>query len=209
MEDGTTKLFSKPIMMLLLMFAAMIPAIFFWLIQQAFTPVQDREHLSYNSMLILIVPCVCDLLCTLLLLIAQLYITASMWQMLRGTVICITAVLKRFVLNHRLRNHMWMGVAIITSAMVIVASVPFLVPDDNKAPEVADPKTGIVPETRDPRIGIVLVVLGCFAQGVQYVFEEKVMAVDNVPPLVVIGFEGKQFVTVSILAKINQHVLKV
>lgn len=43
---------------------------------------------------------------------------------------------------------------------------------------------------KDPRIGVVLVVFGCIAQGVQYVFEEKVMKVDNAPPLVVIGMEG-------------------
>ena len=115
MEDGSIKNFAKPIMMLLLMFSGMVPAIFFWLLQQAFTDPKDREHITWNNVVVLIIPCVCDLLCTLLLLVAQLYITASMWQMLRGTVICITAVLKRVVLNHRLRNHMWVGVGIITA----------------------------------------------------------------------------------------------
>ena len=179
--DGESKLFSKPIMMLLLMFASMIPAIFFWLLQQFFTDPKDRDTLTVKSMIILVIPCVCDLLCTLLLLVAQLYITASMWQMLRGSIICITALLKRFVLNHRLRRHMWIGVAIVTTAMAVVAAVPFLGPaakDASGAPN------------NDPRIGVVLVLIGCMAQGIQYVFEEKVMAVDNVPPLVVIGFEG-------------------
>lgn len=177
--DGVTKEFAKPIAMLTLMFSAMIPAIFFWLVQQYFTEPKNRDKLSYRSMVILIIPCVCDLMCTLLLLVAQLYITASMWQMLRGTVICITALLKRYVLNHKLRAHMWYGVIIITAAMTIVASTSFL-------NESADANAG----GKDPRIGVFLVVLGCLAQGVQYVFEEKVMAVDNVPPLVVIGFEG-------------------
>lgn len=181
MEDGSTKPFAKPIMMLLLMFGGMVPAIFFWMLQQAFVDPKDREHITWNNMVVLIIPCVCDLLCTLLLLIAQLYITASMWQMLRGSVICITAVLKRFVLNHRLRNHMWVGVGIITAAMIIVASVPFLTPED---------KSDNAPPPGDAKLGIMLVLLGCLAQGVQYVFEEKVMAVDNIPPLVVIGFEG-------------------
>ena len=180
MEDGSVKLFAKPIAMLLLMFSGMVPAIFFWLLQQAFVDPKDREHISWNHIVVLIIPCVCDLLCTLLLLVAQLYITASMWQMLRGSVICITAILKRVVLNHRLRNHMWVGVGIITAAMIIVASVPFLSPDTS---------ANAVP-IGDAKLGIVLVLLGCLAQGVQYVFEEKVMAVDNIPPLVVIGFEG-------------------
>ena len=105
--NGEDKLFAKPIMMLLLMFAAMVPAIFFWLFQQYFIVAkEDRDVVSYRTMAILIVPSVCDLLCTLLLLVAQLYISASMWQMLRGSVICITALMKRFLLGHRLRQHM-------------------------------------------------------------------------------------------------------
>ena len=108
--DGTEKLFGKPIMVLLLMFASMVPAIFFYMIQQAIIPKKDRdEPLSNKTLFILMIPSICDLLCTLLLLVAQLYITASMWQMLRGSVIIITAILKRVVLNHRLRAHMWAG----------------------------------------------------------------------------------------------------
>mmetsp|Transcript_2240 Transcript_2240/g.2334 ORF Transcript_2240/g.2334 Transcript_2240/m.2334 type:complete len:422 (-) Transcript_2240:142-1407(-) len=177
--SGETKQFSKPISVLFIMFCGMIPAYFMWLIQQKFRQPHERETLSLRIMMLLIVPCICDLLCTLLLLVAQLFITASMWQMLRGTVICITALLKSTVLKHKLRTHMWAGVAIITAAMILVASSTFLAKPDPNAPEA-----------RDPRVGVVLVLLGCLAQGVQYVFEEKVMAVDDVPPLVVIGFEG-------------------
>jgi len=43
---------------------------------------------------------------------------------------------------------------------------------------------------RDPRIGIVFILASCLVQGSQYVFEEKVMTVDNAPPLVVVGMEG-------------------
>ena len=177
--DGVTeKPFDKPIMVLLLMFSAMVPAIFMWLIQQRFLDPKDRDELSYRTMAVLMVPSICDLLCTLLLLVAQLYITASMWQMLRGSVIIITAILKKVVLGHRLRAHMWAGIIIIFIAMVTVASTSFFGP----APTDVTAK--------DPRFGVVLVLLGCLAQGVQYVFEEKVMAVDNAPPLVVIGMEG-------------------
>lgn len=108
--DGTSKLFSKPIMVLLLMFTSMVPAIFFYVIQQSLLPKDKRdEPLSPKTLVILMIPSICDLLCTLLLLIAQLYITASMWQMLRGSVIIITAILKKVVLKHSLRAHMWTG----------------------------------------------------------------------------------------------------
>jgi len=136
--------------------------------------------LSARTMAVLIIPSICDLLCTLLLLVAQLYITASMWQMMRGSIIIITALLKRGVLGHRLKRHMWLGVGIITVAMMLVASTSFF----------GGPEEGSGEGSKDPRVGILLVLVGCLAQGVQYVFEEKVMAVDNAPPLVVIGCEG-------------------
>ena len=176
--DGVEKPFAKPIAMLLLMFGGMMPALLFWALQQAVTPLKDRDVITWRIMFLLIIPCLCDLLCTLLLLVAQLYITASMWQMMRGSVIIITALLKSCLLKHRLRSHMWTGVGVIAVAMVTVALSSLLDSDTSE------------PGSKNPLVGIMLVLLGCLAQGVQYVFEEKVMAVDNVPPLIVIGMEG-------------------
>jgi drug/metabolite transporter (DMT)-like permease len=186
--DGTEKTFAKPIMMLLLMFFAMCPAGLFWLIQQWSLPPSQREHVSSHTIAILAIPSICDLLCTLLLLVAQLYITASLWQMMRGSIIIITALLKSFALNHRLRIHMWLGVSIITIAMILVASTAFFGGNTDSVSEEGEHVK--VTEGKDPRVGVMLVVVGCLAQGVQYVFEEKVMNVNNAPPLVVIGCEG-------------------
>ena len=180
--DGSTELFQKPICLLLLMFTGMVPAIFIWLVGQSMLDPADRETISTKSMAILVIPCLCDLFCTLLLLIAQVYITASMWQMLRGSVIVITALLKRFTLNHHLRMHMWLGILTIAVAMLIVASVSLF------ETTASDDATTV---SSNARLGITLVLVGCLAQGVQYVFEEKVMSgSESVPPLVVIGFEG-------------------
>ena len=85
--DGADKNFAKPIMMLLLMFSGMTPAMLFWYIQQAFLEPKDRDIVSWKTIGILVIPCLCDLMCTLLLLAAQVYLTASLWQMMRGTVI--------------------------------------------------------------------------------------------------------------------------
>ena len=100
-----------------------------------------------------------------------------------GSVIVITAILKRYVMDHKLRGHMWLGVMTITVSMLLVAASSLTAPvsDDDNATTVSS----------DPKLGVTLVVIGCLAQGVQYVFEEKVMADDDpAPPLVVIGMEG-------------------
>lgn len=182
--EGTTELFQKPICLLLLMFSGMVPAIFFWMIQQSFLEPEKQDKVSRNTLILLIIPCLCDLCCTLLLLIAQVYITASIWQMLRGTVIVITALLKRFLLEHKLRVHMWAGIAMITVSMLLVASVSIFFSSSSSG---SDDTT----VSSDPQLGVTLVMIGCLAQGLQYVFEEKVMSGDdNAPPLVVIGMEG-------------------
>jgi drug/metabolite transporter (DMT)-like permease len=153
--DGTEKVFAKPIMMLTLMFAGMSPALLFWYIHQRTLPPEKRDVIPMKTVAVLIVPSLCDLFCTLLLLVAQLYITASLWQMMRGSIIIITALLKRFALGHQLKMHMWLGVSVITLAMILVASTSFVGPS-------AD-----VTSSKDPRIGILLVLVGCVAQGVQ------------------------------------------
>lgn len=155
--SGTAKPFTKPIMMLTLMFTGMVPAMIFWWVQQHFLPADKREHVSWKTVGILVVPSICDLMCTLLLLVAQLYITASLWQMMRGSIIIITALLKRYALGHRLKQHMWLGVGFITLAMMLVASTSFF--------GSADPSTAAT--SKDPRVGILLVLVGCIAQGVQ------------------------------------------
>ncbi len=78
--DGETKFFAKPIMMLLLMFLAMAPAYLFWMIQQAFLDPKDRDVVPMKTMIVLIIPCMCDLFCTLLLLIAQLYVSKYLFN---------------------------------------------------------------------------------------------------------------------------------
>lgn len=184
--DGQEKEFSKPIMMLLLMFVGMVPAGLIWVGQQLRKRPEERESIDRQTLLMLIIPSFCDLLCTALLLIAQLYITASLWQMMRGSIIIITALLKRFILQKRLRRYMWAGVGIITIAMCLVASTSFITAHEGET-------------SKDPRIGVLLVIVGCIAQGVQYVFEERVMAVEGAPPLVVIGMEGLWGTVLSLL----------
>eukprot|EP00973_Karenia_brevis_P044039 6101530-Karenia_brevis.AAC.1 len=77
--------------------------------------------------------------------------------MMRGSIVVITSLLKRFVLNHRLKPFMWAGVGVITVAMVLCASSSFIGNPPPSDPHITD-------SHKDPRVGIALVVLGCVAQ---------------------------------------------
>ncbi|TFJ83555.1 hypothetical protein NSK_004661 [Nannochloropsis salina CCMP1776] len=88
-----------------------------------------------------------------------------------------TAFAKAFVLKDHLAPHMWLGVSINLVAMMLVASTTFF-----------DHENTI--DNRDPRVGIGFILLSCLVQGTQYVFEEKVMTVESLPPMVLVGLEG-------------------
>lgn len=126
----------------------------------------------------LMIPAVFDLIGTIFAKFGLMYCTVSVYQLVRCTVMIFTAILKVTVLKHRLKSWMWAGVAINTLAMVMVAAPSFLAP----ATETED--------SRDPRLGILFLLISCFIQGSQYVFEERMMSVDGAPPLIVVGMEG-------------------
>jgi len=124
---------------------------------------------------LLAIPSCFDLFGSVLAQFGLLYVTPSLFMLVRCFVIIVTAILKVTVLNNRLAKHMWLGVGINFMAMCLVSFPAFLSPGG---------------ESRDPRIGILFILLSCLVQGSQYVFEEKVMTVDGAPALVVVGMEG-------------------
>ncbi len=161
---------------------------------------------------ILFIPAFFDLLGTALSTIGLLYTSVSVYQLSRCTVIIVTALLKAFVLGHPLSANMWAGVIVNAVAMAFVGSTAFF--DSHTTPAVAeavvsttadavgtvtatvtataaeDAITSALGNYSDSRIGILFILASCLVQGAQYVFEEKVMSYDNVPPLILIGMEG-------------------
>eukprot|EP00457_Paulinella_chromatophora_P006934 gb/GEZN01006954.1/.p1 GENE.gb/GEZN01006954.1/~~gb/GEZN01006954.1/.p1 ORF type:complete len:425 (-),score=74.93 gb/GEZN01006954.1/:264-1538(-) len=175
--DGQMTKFEKPVFMALVMFAGMLLSLPGWWLYQRSLPKQDRDDPTpMRVYLLLAVPATFDLVGTILAQIGLLYVTASLFMLVRCFVIIVTALLKVFVLGHNLAKHMWLGVVINFVAMMVVSAPAFTQP--------------FAEGERDPRIGIFFICLSCIVQGSQYVFEEKVMAVDGAAPMIVVGMEG-------------------
>lgn len=81
---------------------------------------------------LLFIPTVFDLFGTALAKIGLLYCTVSVYQLVRCTVIIITAILKAFVLKDHLEPYMWAGVFINLFAMCLISAVTFF-DKDNKS----------------------------------------------------------------------------
>ena len=145
---------------------------------------QGPVPVPWRTFVLLVIPAAFDLLGTALASVGLLFTTVSVYQLVRCSVIIVTALLKATVLQQRLNAHMWLGIGVNTAAMILVSASSFL-PGASAGASVEE--DGI---ERDPRVGILFILLSCLVQGSQYVFEERVMTVDNAPPLVVVGVEG-------------------
>jgi drug/metabolite transporter (DMT)-like permease len=142
-------------------------------------------------LLLLIIPSLFDLFATALCMFGLRYVDVSMYQMLRGGAIIFVALLKQFVIGHKLFKYQWVGVFWNVMSIVVVGCTALL-----SEPGVAsdDTKAGQPPAQAHydhPLTGVILILLGAFVQSLQYAFEEKVMNMDiPAPPMLLIGMEG-------------------
>ncbi|KAE9044551.1 hypothetical protein PR003_g1957 [Phytophthora rubi] len=188
--DGEVKKFEKPIFQTWLMFLAMVFALpihwaYHYHVERQWR--RNRNGMKYRYRIprkmyfLLALPAAFDLLATFVANLGLLYITVSVFQLMKCTVIVFVALLKVFVLKDRLRSYMWIGIGLnmLAALMVGVTSLADADSQDNNS------------ANQHPGFGVFMVVLSCAIQAVQYVFEEKLMDEgDSAPPLVVVGMEG-------------------
>jgi drug/metabolite transporter (DMT)-like permease len=129
----------------------------------------------------LAVPAIFDLGATALCMMGLRYLDVSIYQLLRGSGIIFVALMKQHVLGDHLFKFQWLGVIWNVVSVVLVGSTAVL---NSQQDEKRDPGEAL--------LGVMLVMVGAFVQALQFVFEEKVMTMDeaSAPPLLLIGMEG-------------------
>lgn len=129
----------------------------------------------------LAIPSIFDLAATVLCMMGLTRINVSIYQLLRGSGIIFVALMKQHVLKDRLYSFQWLGVVWNVVSVVLVGSTAIL--DSSEDEDL---------ESTDAFLGVALVMAGAFVQALQFVFEEKVMTMDDAaaPPLLLIGMEG-------------------
>eukprot|EP00042_Codosiga_hollandica_P020955 m.70382 g.70382 ORF g.70382 m.70382 type:complete len:415 (-) comp50132_c0_seq1:75-1319(-) len=131
---------------------------------------------------ILLIPTLCDLTGTTLAGIGLLYIYASVWQMMRGSIIIFTGILSVIFLGRKLRAIHWTGLASATLGLALVGMASIL---QLSADGSADPHS-----QSQTVLGIILVLAGQVASAVQFVVEERFLKGRSFHPLHVVGLEG-------------------
>ncbi|CAI5707494.1 unnamed protein product [Peronospora effusa] len=189
--DGQVKKFEKPIFQTWLMFLAMVFALpihwgYHYYVERQWRR-NNRNGIKYHYRIprkiyfLLAFPAAFDLVATFVANLGLLYVTVSVFQLMKCTVIVFVALLKVVVFKDRLHGYMWIGIGFNMLAALMVGATSLVDSDtqDNNS------------ENQHPAFGVLMVVLSCAIQAVQYVFEEKLMDEgDSAPPLVVVGMEG-------------------
>ncbi|GMI03612.1 hypothetical protein TrVE_jg726 [Triparma verrucosa] len=172
---GNVRKFAKPFMVTFLMFIAMLVALpLHFIIHKVTKPDEAFPKVSVKMLFILILPAITDLLGTTCAMVGLLYVKVSVYQLVRASTIIFVAIYRVFLLKQRFFGYNWLGVMLNFLAIVVVGGSALV-----------DPTAG-----SDVPKGIAVLLLGCAIMASQLVLEEKVMAGDNTPPLIVVGMEG-------------------
>ena len=125
-------------------------------------------------------PACCDLLATALMNIGLLYIEASVWQMLRGSMVIFSSLFSFFILKRKTYGYNWFGVILVTIALTVVGLSSVISTGVGKA-GVSQGKV---------IMAICLVVGAQIIQATQIVVEEYLMHDIKVSPILIVGLEG-------------------
>eukprot|EP01029_Cantina_marsupialis_P001192 TRINITY_DN10976_c0_g1_i1.p1 TRINITY_DN10976_c0_g1~~TRINITY_DN10976_c0_g1_i1.p1 ORF type:complete len:382 (-),score=88.21 TRINITY_DN10976_c0_g1_i1:334-1479(-) len=131
-------------------------------------------------------PAMCDLVATCFMNIGLLCIPASVWQMLRGSMVVFSAILSIIFLKRKLHGYNWFGIMWVVLGLLVVA---FACIKGNSVPN-CHPESSPDPSSSEEMIGIILVVLAQIVQASQIVIEEFLLKNVKADPFLIVGLEG-------------------
>eukprot|EP00884_Botryococcus_braunii_P000695 jgi/Botrbrau1/10626/Bobra.154_1s0015.1 len=139
----------------------------------------DRIESKGKSTFLLAIPMALDLVATLLMSIGLLYVTASVYQMMRGAEMIFSAGLSVTCLKRRLLRWHYIGIACCLAGITLVGASSLLESQSSKG---SNPTMVL--------LGMFLIVIAQFVQASQVVVEDYAMSDGGMAPLKVVGYEG-------------------
>ncbi|KAJ3204521.1 hypothetical protein HDU82_005783 [Entophlyctis luteolus] len=161
--------------------------------------VQDGDDSEYGApelrgaaLLWLWLPTVCDLLATTLMNVGLLFVSASIYQMLRGSVVLFTGLFSTIFLGRKHPGYRWFALFTVFVGVSIVGASSVI---DKKLAEPSYSFLTLIKKEPEESaatalFGVLLVVLAQCFTATQFVVEEKVIGNYYVDTLKAVGFEG-------------------
>jgi len=151
-------------------------------------PILGLKELGWRNVLVCWLPAVCDLGGTTVSGIGLLFISASSFQMLRGSIIIFTGILSWLILKRRQQGFHWLGMALVVVGIGLVGVAGYL-NESTTTSHAASNKEQERPSWQ-PILGVVLVIVSQLLSAFQMVVEEKYLKKRHLPPAFVVGCEG-------------------
>jgi len=161
---------------------------------------KKKEMARWKQYCIVCTPALCDMCATAMMNVGLLWIPASVWQMLRGSMVIFSAVFSKFFLKRELHASHWTGVCIVAFSLAVVALAALKGPGlpDEKHSSSSDSSlfssSSSAPAekatTAQVALGCALVVIAQIIQASQIVVEEFLLKEIQLHPVLVVGLEG-------------------
>jgi drug/metabolite transporter (DMT)-like permease len=132
--------------------------------------------------LLLAIPGTCDFFGSTIMFFSLLMVPASVYQMLRGAIVIITAVLAVIFLKKKQYRHHLTSLFVIFLGLFFVGVSSIISPDKKSGGKTHDPSTVAT--------GIVLLLIAQLFAGTQFVVEEKILSSYYLNPMRIVGWEG-------------------
>lgn len=157
-------------------------------------PVKKIDYRFY-----LLVTAMCDLTGTIMVLMAMSQVAVSVYQMMRGSLVVVTAIYSVVFLKRKLFLFHWLSLVSIVIGLAIVGYV------NVKSSATIDKNSELTPTTP---LGIMLLISAQLFYGAQMILQEKWIADHKLNPLQVVGWEGFWGVLVCaiVLLPLFQHI---
>jgi drug/metabolite transporter (DMT)-like permease len=146
-------------------------------------PEGEEKKPEINKFL-LAIPGFLDTCSTGLANIGLILLPASIYQMLKGSLIIMTFLMSKFIVKNKHTCDHYVAIPVSTTGVVLVGLSAYL-----NADEKSD-DTGNFSDAKTTLLGIVLMVIAMFILSIQFCFDEYFMRKYSCHPLICIGYEG-------------------
>lgn len=153
----------------------------------------EKKGLKTNiNPVLLAIPAFCDLAGSTLQNIALTMIAASIYQMMRGLIVFVVAIMSILFLKAKLYRHHWTALVLILLGISSVGVSAIVYDDESDDPwqTRAWRLLGEGAGGGSAALGIIFIVASQFMHGLFFIVEEKLLGDYYLHPLFVVGWEG-------------------
>ena len=144
----------------------------------------EEEKKPEINRFLLAIPAFTDTCSTGLANIGLILLPASIYQMLKGSLIIMTFLMSKFIVKNKHTLDHYIAIPISTLGVILVGLSAYLTAEDK---EGEDDNSSSASQTL---LGIVLMLIAMFILSIQFIFDEYFMRKYSIHPLVNIGWQG-------------------